>query len=136
MMFELQYIIIGIVQGITEFLPISSSGHLVIISNLMGWNDQGIFTDISVHFGTLGAVVIYLFSDIKKIFIDFFSFKKNYFKENKMLGIKIIIATLPALLFGFLIYEFFLIYLRDLVVIGWASIIFGCLLYFADQRYI
>ena len=134
-MFELQYIVIGIVQGITEFLPISSSAHLVIISAVTDWEDQGIFTDIAVHFGTLGAVVVYLFGHIKKICIDFFSVKNNSFEENHHLGIKIVIATLPALLVGFFVYEYLLQYLRSLVVIGWASIIFGCILFFADQKY-
>ena len=134
-MFELQYIIIGVIQGVTEFLPISSSAHLVIISVVTDWSDQGIFTDIAVHFGTLGAVLVYLFPQIKKIFIDFFSFKKNYFKENDHSGIKIIFATLPALIVGFFVYEYLIEYLRNLVVIGWASIIFGCILFIADQKY-
>ena len=134
-MFELQYIVIGVVQGITEFLPISSSAHLVIISAVTDWSDQGIFTDIAVHFGTLGAVFVYLFSYIKKIFIDFFSFKKDYLKKNDHLGIKIILATLPALMVGFFVYEYLMVYLRNLVVIGWASIIFGCILFIADQRH-
>ena len=59
-MFELQYFLIGIIQGVTEFLPISSSGHLVLFAQLTNWEDQGLFTDIAVHFGTLFAVFIYL----------------------------------------------------------------------------
>ena len=133
-MFELQFIIIGLVQGITEFLPISSSAHLILISELTSWEDQGLFTDIAVHVGTLGAVIVYLFSHIKKIFIDFFSFKKSYFQKNDHWAIKIIIATIPALIVGFFVYEYLLDYLRSLVVIAWASIIFGIILYFADQR--
>ena len=133
-MIEIQYIIIGFVQGITEFLPISSSAHLIIISAVTDWNDQGVLTDIAVHLGTLGAVVVYLFSHLKKIFIDFFTFKKNYFQENKHLGFKIIFATMPALLIGFFVYEYLLVYFRNLFVIGWASIIFACLLFFADQK--
>ena len=133
-MFELQYIIIGIVQGITEFLPISSSAHLILISSLNNWGDQGVFTDIAVHVGTLGAVIFYLFANIKKIFIDFFFFRNDYFQSNSHLGLKICIATIPALFVGFFVYEFLLQYLRNLVVIGWASIIFGIILYFADSK--
>jgi len=133
-MFDLQYIVIGVVQGVTEFLPISSSAHLILISSLSNWNDQGIFTDIAVHVGTLGAVLIYLFSHIKKIAIDFLSFKKNYFEKNNNFAIKIIFATLPALFIGFFVYEYLIIYLRSLVIIGWASIIFGILLFFVDKK--
>ncbi len=70
-MFELQYFIIGLVQGITEFLPISSSGHLVLISAISSWEDQGLFTDIAVHGGTLIAVLIYLRKEIVKIIKNF-----------------------------------------------------------------
>ncbi len=133
-MFEIQYIFIGLVQGITEFLPISSSGHLILISSLTEWKDQGIFTDIAVHVGTLGAVIIYLRQYIMNIIIDFFSFKKNYFEINNLWGIKIIMATIPALLVGFFVYEYLIDYFRNIIVIAWSSIIFGIILFLADKK--
>ena len=120
-MFELQYFIIGLIQGITEFLPISSSAHLILLAKLTNWEDQGIFTDIAVHVGTLGAVIIYLLKDIRVIISDFFHFKRNH---TNFFAIKIIIATLPALVVGFIMYEYFIIYFRNLLVIAWSSIIF------------
>ena len=93
----IEILILSAVQGISEFLPISSSAHLILISSLTTWDDQGIFTDIAVHIGTLGAVIVYLFAYIKKIFIDFFSIKKNYIKENNHFGLKILIATMVVL---------------------------------------
>tara|TARA_Y100001970_G_C14063578_1_gene765488 strand:- start:162 stop:959 length:798 start_codon:yes stop_codon:yes gene_type:complete len=132
--FEIQYIVIGLVQGITEFLPISSSGHLILISKLTEWNDQGLFTDIAVHVGTLVAVTFYLRKHIKKIFVDFFSFKKNYFKINNLWGIKILIATFPAVVVGFFVYEYLIDYLRDIIVIAWSSIIFGIILFLTDRK--
>ncbi len=130
-MFELQYFFLGLIQGITEFLPISSSAHLILIPELTNWEDQGIFSDIAVHVGTLIAVIIYLLKDIRIILIDFFNFRKS---NRKNFVIKIFVATLPALIIGFIVYEYFIIYFRNLIVIAWASIIFAIILFLADQR--
>jgi len=132
--FEFQYIVIGLVQGITEFLPISSSGHLILLSALTSWKDQGIFTDVAVHVGTLGAVIVYLRKHIKNIFINLFSFKKNNLEINNLWGVKIILATIPALVVGFFVYEYLLDYLRNIKVIAWSSIIFAIILFLVDTK--
>ena len=74
-MFEFQFFLIGVIQGVTEFLPISSSGHLVLFGKLTNWEDQGLFTDIAVHFGTLFAVMIYLRKDIYYLLTNILQFK-------------------------------------------------------------
>ena len=128
-MFELQYFIIGIVQGFTEFLPVSSSGHLVLVSQLTSWQDQGLFTDVAVHVGTLLAVIIYLRSYIIALTKNFFSFQIN---QNDNL-IKIIIATIPAVILGFFIFDFVQLYFRDIKVVAVTSVVFAALLFVADH---
>jgi undecaprenyl-diphosphatase len=129
-MFELQYLLIGILQGITEFLPISSSGHLVLFAKFTFWDDQGLFTDIAVHFGTLCAVIFYMRKDLFFLIINIF---KSESLSNKII-LKIIVATLPAIFVGFFIYDLVNLYFRDVRVIALSSIIFGIILYFADKR--
>ena len=129
-MFELQYFVIGLIQGLTEFLPISSSGHLILIFEVTKWEDQGLFTDIAVHGGTLLAVLIYLRKEIFKILINFFQFSS--FKN--IIFFKIILASFPAVIVGFFIYNFVENNFRNLKVVAWASIIFGIILYFVDKK--
>ena len=128
-MFELQYILIGIIQGITEFLPISSSGHLVLFAQLANWKDQGLFTDIAVHFGTLFAVMIYLRKDIYYFFNNIFQFK--LFEDQIIF--KIILATLPAIILGYFIYDYVSLYFRSIQLIALSSIVFAIILFFADR---
>ena len=128
-MFEIQYFIIGIVQGFTEFLPISSSGHLVLVSQLTSWQDQGLFTDVAVHVGTLLAVIIYLRSHITTLIKSFFSFQ---LVDNDNL-FKIIIATIPADIVGFFIFDFVQLYFRDIKVVAVTSVVIAALLFAADH---
>ena len=128
-MFELQFILIGVIQGITEFLPISSSGHLVLFGQLSNWEDQGLFTDIAVHFGTLFAVIFYLRKDIFYLFANVFQFK--FIKDQIIF--KIILSTLPAILVGYFIYDYVSIYFRNIQLIAISSMLFAIILYLADR---
>ena len=128
-MFELQFFLIGIIQGVTEFLPISSSGHLVLFAQLTNLEDQGLFTDIAVHFGTLFAVVIYLRKDIYYFLTNIFQFK--LFEDQIIF--KIILATLPAIILGYFIYDYVSLYFRSIQLIALSSIVFAIILFFADR---
>ena len=126
-MFDFQYVILGLIQGLTEFLPISSSAHLILVSNIFDWDEPGFINDIAVHVGTLCAVIIYLYKDILNIlFLSNFKINNNY-------GLKIIVATIPALIVGFVVYNYFILDLRNLKVIAYASIIFAIILYCVDR---
>ncbi len=128
-MLDLQYFLIGIIQGITEFLPISSSGHLVLFVKLTNWEDQGLFTDIAVHFGTLFAVIVYLRKDIYYLLSNIFQFR--IFEDQIIF--KIILSTLPAILLGYFIYDYVSVYFRSIQLIAISSIVFAIILYFADK---
>ena len=128
-MFELQYFLIGIIQGATEFLPISSSGHLVLFGKLSNWEDQGLFTDIAVHFGTLFAVIVYLRKDIYYLLLNLFQFR--IFEDQIIF--KIILSTLPAILLGYFIYDYVSLYFRSIQLIAISSIVFAIILFFADK---
>ena len=118
-----EIIFLSIIQGITEFLPISSSAHLILFSNYFNFNNQSLTLDISLHLGSLLAIIFYF----KKDLLDFVS--------NKFLFLKILISSIPVMIFGFCLVKLNLIeYLRSYEIIGWATIIFGILLYFSDLK--
>ena len=128
----LQLILLSVVQGLTEFLPVSSSAHLVLLSEFLGEEDQGIIFDVGVHFGTLMAALVYFRSDLKKMIINLGS-HKFLSKENNLTA-NLIIAVIPILLSGFLLRDFVNLNLRNSEVIAYATIIFGILLYTAQLR--
>lgn len=131
----LPIIILGLIQGITEFLPISSSAHLIIAPYLFNFENQGLVIDVCLHIGTLLAVIFYF---KKEVFDYFIAIPKLFSSENSQetRNLKnLIIATIPIVLAGGLIFILDLTHLlRNLQVIGLATIFFGILLYFADIK--
>ncbi len=130
----LQIVILALVQGLTEFLPISSSGHLILASEVLGWPDQGLAFDVSVHLGTLTAVVVFFRKDLLKITEGWFAqfFGRGSTIESR-LGWNIIVATIPAGLAGLLFHELIETHLRSSMVIAISSIVFGLVLLAADR---
>ena len=119
----IEIIILSLIQGISEFLPISSSAHLIVISSLYEFKSSSLLIDVGLHFGSLLAIL--------------FFFKKELFdlKNNKKLLFLIIIGSIPLIVIGYLIYKTNAIYLfRDIKIIAWTTLIFGILLYLADKR--
>ena len=129
----LEIILLSVVQGITEFLPVSSSAHLRAASELLGINGSTLGFDVAVHVGTLGAVVVYFRNDLSLIATGTAKFVKGTRTEEGFLGINLIIATLPVYLAGFFLRDYIESDLRLIEVIGWTSIVFGILLWWADR---
>ena len=116
-------------------MPVSSSGHLAMLPQLTGTEDQGLMMDVAVHVGTLGAVVLYFWSDVKSAFFGFFQLLKGKKTPGSRLALLLIIATIPVVVIGFILSIMdWTQHLRNLAVIGWAMLLFGILLYVMDQR--
>jgi len=130
---ELHILVLALVQGITEFLPISSSGHLVLVPVFGDWPDQGLLMDVAVHVGTLGAVMIYFWRDIWHMLRGLIRFTKGRRDPGAKLAAMIILSTLPVLAAGYFLNEYIGDEYRTLKVIGWATLGFGFLLYLADK---
>lgn len=130
----LQLIVLAIMQGLTEFLPISSSAHLILVPVLLGWEDQGLVYDVAVHFGSLFAVMFYFRHDIRQVLFAWFSnVSGGPSTENSKLGWAVIIGTIPAVIFGLLIKDYVETILRSPLVIATTTIAFGLLLWYADR---
>ena len=118
----IEIFILSVVQGVTEFLPISSSSHLILMSEFFNFQNQSLSIDVSCHIGSFFAVLVYFRNEVL-----------NFFK-NKILFTKILISSLPVMIFGFFLAESGLIEnIRNLEIIGWTTIIFGILLYISDK---
>ncbi|MDC0903445.1 undecaprenyl-diphosphate phosphatase [Pelagibacteraceae bacterium] len=118
----IEIFILSIIQGLTEFLPISSSSHLIIISNFLNFENDSLSMNVSLHIGSFIAICFYFRNDI-------FNFIKN-----KILFLRIIISSIPVMLVGYLLIKLnLIIYLRDIKIIAWTTIIFGFVLLLSDK---
>ena len=123
---------LAFLQGLTEFLPISSSGHLILMPIFLGWRDQGLIIDVAVHIGTLGAVIIYLRHEVWRIISGFVNIRKNHLNDGAKLGYLLLIASLPVFIVGFIVKFYIDVGIRIPLIIGWSFIIGGMLLYLSD----
>ena len=126
-------LLLALIQGLTEFLPVSSSAHLLFPSLLFGTKDFGIVFDISVHAGTLAAVIYYFKKEIQGLLHAWNPWTKNRSTENFSLGINLIVATLPIVLVGLLASDLTESRSANINSIAWANLIFAGLLYVAFQ---
>ncbi|MES2661916.1 MAG: undecaprenyl-diphosphate phosphatase [Pseudomonadota bacterium] len=130
-----QAVILGIIQGIAEFLPISSSGHLILVPKFTGWQDQGIGFDLSVHIGTLFAILIYFRKDVSTLAVDGLkSIHQRKTVGQSQLFWAVLLGTIPACIVGALILDLIEQSLRSEKVIFFTTIIFGILLGLADRK--
>lgn len=129
-----QAVVLALIQGLTEFLPVSSSAHLILPSQVLGWPDQGVAFDVAVHLGTLMAVVAYFFADIRRVVAGTFTgMQQRQVNADVQLGINVVIATIPAVIIGGLFSDFIEDNLRSSFVIACTTIIFGLLLWASDN---
>ena len=131
----IQATIIAVIQGLTEFLPISSSAHLLFPSLLLGWPDQGLTFDVAVHLGSLLAVVIYLRSDLINMVQGLWQWQQDRrLNPQATLALMLILATLPAVFFGLVLKDWIAVHARALWVVAVTTLGFGLLLGWADWR--
>lgn len=130
-----QIIVLALIQGLTEFLPVSSSAHLILGSKVFGWPDQGLVFDVATHLGTLVAVLIYFRHELMamvKACLGPVAGESD--RRYRSLAFNLALASIPALLFGAIAHDAVEFYLRDVRVIAWTTIGFGLLLWIADAR--
>ena len=129
-----QAIVLAVVQGISEFLPISSSAHLILVPKLLGWADQGLAFDVAVHVGTLIAVIVFLKKEIQQIVPAWLiGWRRFNWDTNGQLGWLIVLATIPLGIFGLLFKDIVETDLRSALVIAGSTLVFGLLLGWADR---
>ncbi len=123
--------LLGVIQGLTEFLPISSSGHLVLLPWFLGWDYQGLSLDVALHFGTLLAVVAYFWRDWLDIFRTALTKKKGQYPVNFLWILAV--ASIPGALIGFFLDDLAETVLRNPLIIAFTLVFFGFWLYYFDK---
>ena len=122
MLSSIEILILSAIQGVTEFIPVSSAAHFVLVSQYYDFSNQNLLIDICLHLGSLTAIIFYFRNDLLN------------FIKNKNFFIKIMVATIPIIPVGYILYQTGIINeLRNLKIIGWMSLIFGILLYLSDK---
>lgn len=130
-----QIIVLAIVQGITEFLPISSSGHLILVPALTGWEDQGLIVDVMVHMGSFLAVVVYFWRDVLHMIIGAAQLLSGRMTPGGRLALFLIIATIPAVAFGlFMKYSGLQDTIREPLIVTINAVLFGVVMLMADTK--
>jgi undecaprenyl-diphosphatase len=129
----LHVVVLALVQGITEFLPVSSSGHLALVPFYTGWPDQGLIIDVAVHVGTLGAVVLYFWRDIIAMLRGLLMVARGRIDPYAKLSGLIMLATVPVFAAGYGLNYYGTDGLRSLNVIAWTTLVFGIVLWIADK---
>jgi len=130
----IQIVVVALVQGITEFLPISSQAHLILLPRVMSWCDQGLVVDIGVHFGTLLAVMAYFWRNCLDLCRGIGSLARGRYNAKARLVFYVFIASVPVFIGGYALWQISgLEAMRSIAVIGWATLCFGVLLWMADK---
>jgi undecaprenyl-diphosphatase len=130
-------LMLAIIQGFTEFLPVSSSGHLILYAKYISSTDQGQAIDIALHIGSLIAVVLYFWTDIKEMITSLFKekFKPNFEITSVRLAYLIVIATIPAIVIGAILFFIGMEWTRNTLLIGVLLVIYSILLWYADTHF-
>lgn len=129
----LQLAVLAIVQGLTEFLPISSSGHLILVPQLLGWPDQGITIDVAAHVGTLAAVLFYFWRDVVRMLVGLGRLARGKSDPGARLALYLLVATIPALATGYLVEQYAAESFRSVALVAGTMIGFGILMFVADR---
>jgi undecaprenyl-diphosphatase len=128
-----QLLMLSLIQGLTEFIPVSSSAHLAILPNLFHWQDQGLMMDVAVHFGTLLSVMLYFRKDVAKMFVGAIDTVRFQETADRTLFLQLVVATIPLVIAGAAVSALFG-HVRQIEIMAYTSIGFGLLLYVVDKH--